>query len=210
VSYGAQIESIDETHEQPQWVGFQSMSREETEIQDIHLQKLDTDGSILDIGGGGEGLVSRIEGERVCAVDIRMSKIREAQIHGAPANWIVGDGKQLSFQDSSFDMVTLWFSLGYMRDRNIKTRVLEEVRRVLKKQGKVSILASRIPGMTNQFVFWARFTFPDGTQSQTGYGVRGNQGQTLENVIDLITKLGLDIQNSEDHGEWFSITATHL
>lgn len=184
------------------------MSRVETDIQKISLKRLDSEGLILDIGGGGEGLVSRIEGERVCAVDIRMSEIREARIHGAPANWIVGDGEQLSFQDSSFDMVTLWFSLGYMREWSIKRNVLEEVQRVLKKQGTVSIMASKIPGLVDQFVFWALFTLPDGTQSQTGYGVRGNQGQTLERVVDLVDQLDFEVLNYEDHGEWFSLTAT--
>jgi len=185
-----------------------SKSRFETSVQNISLKKLNTEGPILDIGGGGEGLVSRIECERVCAVDIRMSEIREAQIHGAPANWFVGDGRYLCFRDSSFDVVTLWFSLGYMSEWTIKRSVLEEARRVLKKQGTISIMASKIPDSTEQFVFWALFTLPDGTLSQTGYGVRGGQGQTMERVLDLITQLGFNIMNSEDHGVWFRITAT--
>lgn len=184
------------------------MSRVETEIQNISLKRLDSEGLILDIGGGGEGLVSRIEGDRVCALDIRMSEIREAQIHGAPANWFVGDGQDLCFKDGSFDVITLWFSLGYMSDWTTKRGVLEEARRVLKKQGTISIMASNIPDSTDQFVFWALFTLPDGTQSQTGYGVRGNQGQTMEKVLDLVAQLDLNILNCEDHDEWFSITAT--
>ncbi len=184
------------------------MSRVETSIQDISLKRINSEGLILDIGGGGEGLVSRIEGERVCAVDIRMSEIREAQIHGAPANWLVGDGRYLCFSDSSFDVVTLWFSLGYMSDWAIKKRVLEEAHRVLKTHGTISIMSSKIPDSVDQFVFWALFTLPDGTLSKTGYGVRGNQGQTMEKVSDLITHLDFEIMNSEDHEEWFSITAT--
>ena len=186
------------------------MSRVETSIQDISLKRINSEGLILDIGGGGEGLVSRIEGERVCAVDIRMSEIREAQIHGAPANWLVGDGRYLCFSDSSFDVVTLWFSLGYMSDWAIKKRVLEEAHRVLKTHGTISIMSSKIPDSVDQFVFWALFTLPDGTLSKTGYGVKGNQGQTMEKVLDLITHLDFEIMNSEDHEEWFSITATRL
>jgi len=184
------------------------MSRVETSVQNISLKRLNSDGLILDIGGGGEGLVSRVEGERVCAVDVRMSEIREAQIHGAPANWVVGDGKYLSFRDSSFDVVTLWFSLGYMSDWTIKKRVLEEARRVLKTHGTISIMSSKIPDSIEQFIFWALFTLPDGTLSKTGYGVRGNQGQTMKKILDLITPLDFKILNSEDHKEWFSITAT--
>ena len=64
-----------------------STSKYSTPIQEITLKPIQTDGLILDIGGGGEGLVSRIEGAKVCAVDIRMSEIREAQIHAPPSNW---------------------------------------------------------------------------------------------------------------------------
>ncbi|MFW9768580.1 MAG: class I SAM-dependent methyltransferase [Candidatus Thorarchaeota archaeon] len=184
------------------------MGRVETLVQIINLKELNTDGLILDIGGGGEGIVSRIGGGRVCVVDIRMSEIREAQIHGAPANWIVGDGQRLSFRDASFDTVTLWFSLGYIREWPDKLRVLEEVMRVLTKGGELSILAMRIPDSTEQFVFWAHFTLPDGAISQTGYGVRGNQGQTLEKLIGLLNDFEFKILNTEDHGDWFSISAT--
>jgi ubiquinone/menaquinone biosynthesis C-methylase UbiE len=169
---------------------------------------LNIEGRILDIGGGGEGLVSRIEREKVCVVDYRLSEIREAQIHGAPANWIVGDGRHLGFKDASFDMVTLWFSLGYMREWYIKKQVVEEAKRVLIDDGTISIMASRIPESAEQFVFWAHFALPDGTISQTGYGVRGNQGQTLERVVELLNDLEFRMLNTEDHGEWFSITAT--
>ncbi|MHA2160706.1 MAG: class I SAM-dependent methyltransferase [Candidatus Thorarchaeota archaeon] len=183
------------------------MSRVETPVQQIALRRLNPEGLILDIGGGGEGLVSRIEGERVCALDIRMSEVREAQIHGAPANWIVGDGQNLGFSSGSFDEVTLWFSLGYMRDWETKRKVLEEAWRVLKSQGTISIMATKITDSTEQFVFWAHFTFPDGTVSKTGYGVRGNQKQTLESVIDLLEKLEFKIVSTEDHEVWFSIIA---
>ena len=183
------------------------MSRVETPVQQITLKRLNPEGLILDIGGGGEGLVSRIEGERVCALDIRMSEVREAQIHGAPANWIVGDGQNLGFSGGSFDEVTLWFSLGYMRDWDTKRRVLEEAWRVLKEQGSISIMASKIPDSTEEFVFWAHFTLPDGTVSKTGYGVRGNQKQTMESVVNLLEKLEFNILSAVDHEVWFSITA---
>jgi ubiquinone/menaquinone biosynthesis C-methylase UbiE len=183
------------------------MTRVETLVQMINLEKLRSEGLILDIGGGGEGLVSRIGGENVCVVDIRMSEIREAQIHGAPANWFVSDGQKLCFRDDSFDLVTLWFSLGYLREWDVKLRVLEETKRVMTKQGKISILASKIPESAERFVFWAHFKLPDGSISQTGYGVRGNQGQTLEKVVELLNDLEFRILKKEDHGEWFRISA---
>ncbi|MGY5871525.1 MAG: class I SAM-dependent methyltransferase [Candidatus Thorarchaeota archaeon] len=181
-----------------------------TPIQKITLEHIETKGLILDIGGGGEGLVSRIEGSRVCAVDIRLSEIREAQIHGPPANWFVGDGRKLCFQDDVFDVVTLWFSLGYMSNWSIKRRVLEEANRVLNKKGKLSILASNIPQSCERLIFWGHFTLPDGTVSQTGYGVRGGQDQTLERMIELLVNTGFKTQSQEDNDAWFEIQASKI
>ena len=161
-----------------------------TPIQKIALKQIQTEGVILDIGGGGEGLVSRIEGTKVCAVDIRMSEVREAQIHGPTSNWFVGDGQALCFQENVFDVVTLWFSLAYMSDWSIKQKVLEEAYRVLGESGRLSILAIRIQESCNRLIFWGHFTFPDGTISKIGYGVRGGQEQTLERIIQLLTDIG--------------------
>lgn len=179
----------------------------ETSIQKIKLKKLHSEGPILDLGGGGEGLVSRIEGAKVCAVDIRMSEIREAQIHGPPSNWFVGDGQALCFQENVFDVVTLWFSLGYMSDWSIKRSVLEEAYRVLGESGRLSILACRIPESCERLVFWSYFTFPDGAVSQIGYGVRGGQEQTLERITELLSDTGFKIQSQEDNNAWFEIHA---
>jgi ubiquinone/menaquinone biosynthesis C-methylase UbiE len=182
----------------------------ETPLQKINLERLNSNGLILDIGGGGEGLVSRIEGDRVCALDIRLSEIREAQIHGHSSNWFVADGTDLCFKDDVFDVVTLWFSLGYMSDWNTKRAVLEAAFQVLKKNGRLSVMASRIPESGASLIFWAVFTLPDGTLSKTGYGVRGGQNQTLHRIMDLVTDIGFTQNKHEDHGEWFKIESRKL
>ena len=187
-----------------------SHSPRETEPQNIKLQRFSEEGLILDIGGGGEGLVSRIEGDRVCALDIRMSEIREAQIHGHSSNWFVADGATLCFKDEIFDIVALWFSLGYMSDWKIKQAVLEAAYRVLKKNGRLSIMASSIPETTERLIFWATFTLPDGTLSKTGYGVRGGQSQTLPRILELVTKVGFSQHQYEDHDEWFKVDSHKL
>jgi len=178
----------------------------EVPVQEIELLPITAEGLILDIGGGGEGLVSRIEGSRVCALDIRMSEIREAQIHGPPANWFVGDGQATCFRDEIFSVVTMWFSLGYMSDWSIKRRVVEEAHRVLSKGGRLSIKASRIHKECSRLIFWGLFTLPDGTISQTGYGVRGGQEQTLDRMVKLLEYTGFKV-SSLDNGAWFAIEA---
>jgi SAM-dependent methyltransferase len=178
-----------------------------TDLQEIELSRLGFKGLIIDIGGGGEGLVSRIEGQRVCAVDIRLSEIREAQIHDPKSNWFLCDGRNLSFHNEVFDVATLWFSLGYLKDSVTKQAVLEETCRVLKTGGTISIMGSKIVCKEDVLVFKALFTLPDGTQSQIGYGVKGNQGQTSASIIAALNMSGFKLTKTEDYDKWFHIHA---
>jgi len=176
-------------------------------VQTIHLDDLPKDRLILDIGGGGEGLVSRIGGKHVCAVDYRMSKILEAKIHDPPANWFVADARSLPFQDRSFDMVTVWFSLEYMAGWSVKERIMAESFRSLKRGGDLSIYAGRIDCKEERFIFNGLFILPDGTVSKVGYGVRGNQGQTIDRVCPLLRRVGYDDLQIEDNDWWFKVHA---
>jgi len=183
-------------------------TRKETPLQKIALEDLPVSGPILDIGGGGEGLVSRIGGNKVYAVDYRISEIREAQIHDAPANWLVADGECLPFKDNVFNLITLWFSLGYMSNWDTKRDVVSESLRTLRKEHRISILDSRIDCKEERFLFHALFTLPDGVVSKTGYGVRGNQDQTISSIESLLEDVGFyDIQ-SENHNWWFKVQAS--
>jgi ubiquinone/menaquinone biosynthesis C-methylase UbiE len=176
-------------------------------IQEITLDALPKDGLILDIGGGGEGLVSRIGGERVCAVDYRMNEILEAKIYDPPASWFLSNAIHLPFRQDSFDIATLWFSLGYMREWSTKEHVLAQVLNVLRPGGVLSVLASRIDCREERFIFNALFTLPNGIVSRVGYGVQGSQGQTLDRLCSLIRRVGFEDLQIQDHDWWFSIQA---
>jgi hypothetical protein len=59
------------------------MSREEyiaqahmVEQQTIEIRPIKTDGFILDIGGGGEGIIGKLNGMQVVAIDKRPSELR--------------------------------------------------------------------------------------------------------------------------------------
>jgi len=176
-------------------------------VQTIYLDDLPKDRLILDIGGGGEGLVSRIGGKRVCAMDYRLSEILEAKIHEPPANWLVADAKSLPFRNGSFDMVTLWFSLGYMTGWTTKECIMAQSFGALKRGGDLSIYACRVDCREERFIFNALFILPDGTVSKVGYGVQGNQGQTIESVCTLLERVGFDDLQIEDNDWWFKVHA---
>ena len=73
----------------------------ETPLQEIELRHVRQEGLIIDVGGGGEGLVSRVEASRVCAVDINLNKIREALIHDLESQWLLSDGRTLPSKPTS-------------------------------------------------------------------------------------------------------------
>lgn len=172
----------------------------------IELENIDVK-LVLDVGGGGEGLVSRIARERVCAVDIKFSKVVEAKIYDPGSNWFVSDAQRLPFRNNMFDMATFWFSLMFMRNYQTKKRALQETFRVLRPGGLLHIMASTIDTDEDVFFFRAIFTFPDGTLSKIGYGVQGKQKQTLDNISRFVSDVGFEIQSSEDYDSWFIIKA---
>ncbi len=176
-----------------------------TPVQKLQLQRIRQPGVILDIGGGGEGLVSRIEGSRVIAVDLNISKIRGAMIYEPDSIWITGDGRQLGFNDCTIDVVTLWFSLSYMKDVETKQTVVDESFRVLKPSGKISILGCHIDCEEERFVFRAEFALPDEFDSKISYAVNRGEGQSLDSISRLLERSGFEIIETESHEFWFKV-----
>lgn len=183
------------------------MSCFETPLQDIKLRHIRHEGLIVDIGGGGEGLVSRVETTRVCAVDISLNKIREALIHGLVSQWLLSDGRALPVKDDVFDVATLWFSLGYIQDWKVKNQLMSELVRVLKPSGCISIIGAKIDCNEARFILRAHFRFPDGTVSQMSYGMRGAQEQNVDSVAEMLRQTGYQDIAFEDNGHWFRIDA---
>lgn len=92
-------------------------------------------GTILDIGGGGEGIIGRIYQSQVTAIDNRQEELDEA-----PEGFtkLLMDACDLKFEDSIFDNVSLFYTLMYI-DKNKHNKVIKEAYRVLKKGGELYI-----------------------------------------------------------------------
>ena len=112
------------------------------ETQKIDLTDVELTGRILDIGGGGEGIIGQLKGERVVAIDRRESELKEA----GPGNYlkIIMDAKDLKFLDESFDTATAFFTLMYVPIENHQ-KIFQEIHRVLKKGGEFVIWDFPIP-----------------------------------------------------------------
>ena len=100
----------------------------------ITLNK-ELDGRILDIGGGGDGVIGRLYTNQVVAIDIRQDELDEAPIGFEK---IVMDATHLEFNDNSFDHVTSFYTLMFMSTEEQK-RAISEATRVLVKGGDLHI-----------------------------------------------------------------------
>ncbi|MFX1367135.1 MAG: class I SAM-dependent methyltransferase [Promethearchaeota archaeon] len=186
---------------------MKGISTATTPVQRISLEQIEQAGKILDLGAGGEGLVSRLEGRRVFAVDIELQKIYEARIYPTESQWILADARKLCFRDSTFDVATFWFSLGYFSDVYSKKAALQEVHRSLKRRGFLSILAAKITCSEDRLVFKTLLSFPSGIVSKIAYGLRGNQNQDVETILQLVKDVGYQVTQSKEYEYWFRIEA---
>jgi DUF917 family protein len=51
------------------------LSSYDTEVQTLEVSRIETGGLILDVGGGGEGIIGRLNGKQVVAIDTREGEL---------------------------------------------------------------------------------------------------------------------------------------
>ncbi len=171
-----------------------------TEVQCVELSPIETDGFILDLGGGGEGIIGRLNGSQVVAIDTRKEELTET--HNQALN-VVMDAAELTFLPRSFDVCTAFFSLMYMPKR-IHRKVFEEVSRVLKDNGRFLIWDVRIPesvAANGTFYMDLKVRLPN-DEVNTGYGVRW-QAQSLEYFREMAMLTGFKVIKESNKGETF-------
>lgn len=101
---------------------------------------LDAD-RILDLGGGGEGVIGLLRGRQVTAVDIRQGELDDAP--EGPVK-VVADARRLPFAAGSFDAATAFFFLMYV-PADDRPAVVREAFRVLAPGGCLRIWDANIP-----------------------------------------------------------------
>lgn len=152
----------------------------------IRLVK-ELNGRILDIGGGGEGIIGRLYQDQVTAIDNRQEELDEA-----PDGFekVLMDATELKYDDASFDKVTFFFTLMFMDAENQKQAIREAVR-VLKKGGEVHIwdcdIASAYP---HPFCTDVEIDLPDEHVSTT-YGVGKLGSQDSDSISEMCMDVGM-------------------
>lgn len=176
-----------------------------TDPQEIDLRNIELNGRILDIGGGGEGVIGQLKGSSVVAIDLRKSELEESFEAGDRESLkIIMDGKDLKFLDKTFDTVTAFFSLMYI-PKSDHEQILKEIYRVLIENGEFILWDPVIPKKTkNKRIFAIPIKIQiKGKKIVTGYGTRWNKEQNLEYFIDLARKVGFKISEQKLEEEYF-------
>lgn len=139
------------------------------EREDIVVTDFEASGYVLDLGGGGEGIIGRIKPAQVIAIDIIKRELDEAP--AGPLK-IVMDARDLKFLDASFDTVTAFFMLMYMKPAD-HPQVFREVFRVLRPGGRFLVWDPSIParnGNTKDVVVFPLTIKLPKEEVRTGYG----------------------------------------
>ena len=139
------------------------------ERQDVALPDFPAQGWILDIGGGGEGVIGRLKGKQVVAIDLYawgMSRTPPGPLK------LVMDATDLKFLDGSFGTVTSFFTLMYIPPA-LHEKAIREAYRVLEPDGLMRIWDVELPVAPNAkqdlAIYKFRFLLPAET-IETGYG----------------------------------------
>jgi len=164
------------------------------ERQLVAVEGLPASGAILDIGGGGGGIIGLFAGERVIAIDRFKEELEEAP--AGPLK-IVMDARDLQFLDGAFQTVTSFFTLMYIKAEDHR-RVFEEVFRVLAPGGRFLIWDAVFPPREDSARDIAAFPvtveLPEGKTISNNYGVRWPaEGRDAPHFQQLAEAAGFEV-----------------
>jgi ubiquinone/menaquinone biosynthesis C-methylase UbiE len=162
-------------------------------------------GTVLDIGGGGEGVIARVGGAAVVAVDKYLSEIDEAREKAAGAAWLVADATALPFKSQSLDHATAFFSCMYMPNE-VKEKVFRETRRALKEGGEFWIWDTPISLKNQVFAIRLQVDLRDAERINTTYGVKAKD-QSAASISSLLRQVGFEPEIITSQKHWFFIKA---
>ncbi|MFW9936719.1 MAG: class I SAM-dependent methyltransferase [Candidatus Thorarchaeota archaeon] len=170
--------------------------------QKIDLRNLNCKGRILDLGGGGEGIIGQLYENHVIAIDKNENELKEAL---GDFIKIIMDARDMKFLDESFDTVTSFFTLLYVPTSDRK-KIFQEVKRVLKFNGEFIIWDLVIPNRNNNVkqLFGVRIEISmKDKKVSTGYATHWNKQQNLKYYLKLGKEIGFKVLECVDKGEIF-------
>lgn len=162
--------------------------------QEVVVPDFAADGFILDIGGGGEGVIGRLKGDQVLSIDPYKDELENAPSTNMK---IVMDGRDLKFLDGSFNTAAIFYTLMYISAEDHE-KVFREVKRVLKHGGRLLIWDVNLPvwkDSSKEFgVYRFIFKLPQ-KEIATGYGAKfpKTADQNMQYYLSVAQKTGFKV-----------------
>ena len=174
------------------------------EPQSLTVEDFPASGLILDLGGGGEGIIGRLKGRQVIAIDLSRRELEEAG--GDPLLKIEMDATELKFLDGAFPVATSFFTLMYVPDAK-QAQVFREAHRILASGGRFLVwdldLPTRIDPKRDVAVCRFRFQLPR-EEVKTGYGAFfPDRPHDLAHYQSLAETAGFRVARKHDTGRTF-------
>lgn len=167
---------------------------------EIVIPDFPANGLILDIGGGGEGVIGQLKGDQVISIDINKQELIDAPSKNLK---LVMDARDLKFIDNSFNTAVIFYTLMYIKGTDHE-KVFNEVYRVLKPNGKLLIWDVELPSSNDALIKTSMYSFKfvlPNTTINTGYGVYKQElEQNLEYYKNLAVKTGFKVVSSTQNG----------
>lgn len=177
------------------------------DTQIVRIDKCYQGKLILDIGGGGEGIIGNLYGRNVIAIDKLLTELEETNNDSIK---LVMDATDLKFLSDQFDVVTAFYSFLYMKKEIIK-KVISEAFRVLKNNGILEVWDTNVPSYDGgeQDIYVAKVeVLLSEEKIATGYGTKMGQDRiSSAELIKMIEEQGFSIVENDESNDKYRIKA---